>query len=188
MSEMELLEGMVTNTGESVMDISGEKPVLLMFLRHFGCVFCKEALDNLSKRIKRIRQSQVELIFVHMATPDTAERYFGRFGIKDPLHISDPECRLYGAFGLHKGSVSQLFGLKNWIRGFSIQMNNGFPMEYDKALGDAWQMPGTFIVFKGRVEERFIHSLASDRPDYDNMINKCRLLLDIQQPFSEEPS
>ena len=29
--------------------LSDEKPVLLVFLRHFGCVFCKEAMADLSK-------------------------------------------------------------------------------------------------------------------------------------------
>ena len=176
--ETEFLGEMVTQTGVSVFDLSSKQPTVLMFLRHFGCVFCKEALADISQKIKRLKRSGAELVFVHMSDPEIAESYFGRFGLGGSLHISDPECKFYTAFGLRKGSLSQLFGLKNWIRGFSIQVNHGFPMEYDKTLGDAFQMPGTFVVFKGRVEERFIHTLAGDRPDYDALISRCQFLLE----------
>lgn len=184
--ETEFLGEMVTQTGVSVLDLSSEKPTVLMFLRHFGCVFCKEALADVAQRITRLKRSGAELVFVHMSESDVAESYFGRFGLKDSLHISDPNCTFYAAFGLRKGSLSQLFGLKNWIRGFSIQMSHGFPLEYDKTLGDAFQMPGTFIVYKGQVEERFIHTLAGDRPDYEALIGRCQLLLEAGSSVSTD--
>jgi hypothetical protein len=35
----EVLDQMVTNTGESLRKTAANAPVLLVFLRHFGCVF-----------------------------------------------------------------------------------------------------------------------------------------------------
>ncbi len=182
--ETEFLREMVTQSGISVRELSSEKPVVLMFLRHFGCVFCKEALADIADRAKRLKRTGAELVFVHMSEPEIAERYFGRFGLQNALHVSDPDCVFYTAFGLRKGSLSQLFGLKNWIRGFSIQMNHNFPMEYDKSLGDAFQMPGTFVVYKGQIEERFIHTVAGDKPDYEALINRCQLLFETNRPVS----
>ena len=32
--------------------------------------------------------------------------------------------------------------------------------------GDGTQMPGVFLIHRGRVLHRFIHANAADRPDY----------------------
>lgn len=100
--ETEFLREMVTQSGISVRELSSEKPVVLMFLRHFGCVFCKEALADIADRAKRLKRTGAELVFVHMSEPEIAERYFGRFGLQNALHVSDPDCVFYTALVFEK--------------------------------------------------------------------------------------
>lgn len=169
----EVLDQMITNRGESLLEIAGSAPVLLVFLRQFGCVFCREALSDISKRRKEIESTGTRIVFVHMTDNDIAERYFAKYELYEVIHISDPECNFYRAFGLIKGSFNQLFGLQSWIRGFSAAVVAGHGA--GPQLGDGFQMPGVFVIQNGSIRESFIHNLSSDRPDYEELLKCCVL-------------
>ena len=166
-----LLNQMLLNTGETLFEDSLRQPVLLVFLRHFGCTFCREALADISKQRASIEEQGSKVIFVHMASNDIAERYFNRYDLDGAVHISDPECKFYAAFGLVKGNFTQLFGLSSWIRGFSAGVVAGHGV--GPQLGDGFQMPGVFAIQDGEIKNSFIHRLASDRPDYFDLMKCC---------------
>ena len=169
----DLLSSMTTNTGQNVYTISREKPVLVVFLRHFGCQFCREAMDELSRLRPKFEEMNTELVFVHMAERKVADDYFRKFGLSGVQNISDPTCHFYAAFGLIKGTFTQLFGLQSWFRGFTVQAKYG--AETSKALGDSFQMPGAFTIFDGEIKDSFVHKAASDRPDYNKLLMCCTL-------------
>ena len=166
------LESIRVNTNESLHDLSIQRPVMLVFLRHFGCIFCREALHDLSARKDKFKKRNVELVFVHMAENEIAEKYFRDFGLEGVKHISDPECLLYAKFGLVKGNFSQLFGFNTWVRGFEIQQKKGIRWTMEK-IGDSMQMPGIFLIIDGHLRNSFIHQRASDVPDYDMLLDCC---------------
>lgn len=165
----ETLGAMRTNQGETVLEISEKFPVLLIFLRHFGCIFCKEALDDIAGIRDRIEQKGVRIVFVHMSANSVAKRYFEEYNMTDATHVSDPEQVYYAKFNLTKGNFSQLYGLQTWIRGFSMQ-KAGYRLELARALGDSTQMPGIFLIHQGEIKNSFIHRRVSDRPDYDALV------------------
>ncbi len=167
----ELMAQMVTNQEQDLLSLSRNRTVMLVFLRHFGCVFCKEALSDLAERQSVIKNKGIELVFVHMSEKDVAEDYFKRYRLAKSVHISDPFCQYYAAFGIVKGNFSQLYGLRTWIRGFAAK-RQGHELELARALGDSTQMPGIFIIKDGTVVDKFIHKHASDRPDYDEIIDR----------------
>src|SRR6185436_7525307 len=109
-SNKEMFRNMIANDGISVFEHSKKKDVLLVFLRHFGCTFCKEALKELSDLRHTEKFNHTELIFVHMSTEDIATNYFDKFNLNNVLHVADPECKFYTHFGLIKGTFNQLFG------------------------------------------------------------------------------
>ena len=166
-----IMSMMTTQKGQNLLELSKKKPIMLIFLRHFGCQFCRQAMDELSQKRKELAEAGTELIFVHMAENDVAETYFKKFKLSGVTHVSDPNCRYYAAFGLVKGSFTQLFGLQTWIRGFSNKAQYG--NEMGKHLGDSFQMPGAFMLHKGEVKDQHIHKMASDIPDYDKLIQCC---------------
>ncbi|MBK8557721.1 MAG: redoxin domain-containing protein [Lewinellaceae bacterium] len=70
-------EMVTANSGESLADLSEKGTVLLVFLRHFGCSFCREAISDISKRRKKLEAKGVRVVLVHMATDlETAEKFF----------------------------------------------------------------------------------------------------------------
>ncbi len=168
---MPVLADMITNRSRSVEEASHSSAILLVFLRHFGCTFCREALQDLALKKPNYEAEGVKLIFVHMSDPETADEYFKRYEIEAPEYISDPNCLFYARFGLGKGRFSQLFGLQVMLRGFEsgVLKGNGI----GPFIGDGFQMPGVFIIQNGVIQEQFIHKLASDRPDYDHLVSCC---------------
>lgn len=144
----------------------------MVFLRHFGCIYCKEAMNDIRKKREEWKGKNINVILVHMAEEGTAEKYFAEHGISGIEHVANPDCDLYAAFGLTKGTASQLFGLKNWIRGFEVTVIKG-NLPGLRRIGDGFQMPGVFLISKGKIMDSYIHASASDRPDYDKLIECC---------------
>jgi len=155
------LQVMTTNQGRTIANISDKQPVMIIFLRHFGCTFCREALGEISYKRKAITETGTQLIFVHMADKETADQYFTRYHLEGAEHVSDPTCQFYSTFGLVKGSTNQLFGLKVWMRGFQAGIIEGHGM--GKLMGDSFQMPGIFLIQNRIIRDQYIHKLSSDK-------------------------
>jgi peroxiredoxin len=163
LDEDKLLREARTTTGATVAALSEDRPVLLVFLRHAGCTFCREAMADLAARRGIIEARGTTVVLVHMGAAAEFARFAGEYGLDDLPAVSDPERQLYRALGLRRGRWSQLLGPTVWWRGFQAWKSGhavGSP------AGDVMQMPGTFLVFHGRVIRRFLHTTASDRPDY----------------------
>lgn len=171
LNTLEIMASMITNRGVSLKDESTAQPIMLIFLRHFGCTFCREALADISDMRETLEGLGLKIVFVHMTDAQTAEPFFQSYGLPAADHISDPMCQFYAAFGLVKGSFRQLYGLRSWIRGFQsvVLEGNGYGAE----LGDASQMPGIFIIQDGKVLGSFVHKFSSDRPDYLALARCC---------------
>ena len=166
------LRSMRTHGGETIAALSERQPVLLVFLRHFGCTFCREAMADLAARREEFEACGIRLVLVHMTEPSVAEKWFERYRLTGVDHVADQTCEYYGVFELTKGNFHQLFGLHAWIRGFDAGVVQGHWVGTQQ-LGDGFQMPGVFSIHKGRVAERFVHKLASDRPDYWSLLECC---------------
>ena len=172
--KQEMLERMMTNDGLNLYRTTFTQPVMLVFLRHFGCIFCKEALLEISNKRESIEEKGTKIIFVHMATDEIAQEYLGKFGLENISRISDPTSQYYRLFGLGKGTITQLFGLSSFIRGFDVVVNKKQPIEYNGGhLGDSFQMPGVFVLQNGKIQESYVHKLASSRPDYEKLADCC---------------
>lgn len=163
---------MLTMSGQSVLAMSQDQPILLVFLRHFGCTFCREALKDLSDKILEIDRHGAKLVLVHMSDQETSKKYFSKYQLRNVESVSDPSCAFYQAFGLTKGTARQLFGLHSWIRGFQAGVIDGHGVGYQQ-LGDGFQMPGVFVIREGKVRGKFIHKLAGDRPSYIDLLEQC---------------
>lgn len=161
--ESSLIAEAKTSTGSSLADISLQHPVLLVFLRHSGCSFCREALADISACRSAIEKNGTKFVLVHMGTAESFASFTASYGLGDVPAISDPERRLYRGLGLRRGKLSQLLGWSVWWRGLKSFLAGHRPGALE---GDGTQMPGVFLIHQGRVVRRFIHADAADRPDY----------------------
>ena len=171
------LQNIVTNQGNNILDMSKEQPIMVVFLRHFGCVFCREALSELAEMQDFVNYENITLVFVHMTDHKTAEKYFQKYGLKKVQGISDPDIKIYKEFGLLKGSFNQVFGLKTWIRTVDAGIIKGIGIT-TKQIGDGFQMPGIFVISNGVIKSKFIHAVVSDRPNYKVLISEAKSIPD----------
>lgn len=160
----DLLASFTASNGRTLADITADTPTLIVFLRHFGCTFCMEAAADIAKQRQAIEHAGTGIVFVHMSRNANAERFFQRYGMPDAVHISDPQCRLYDAFDLKRGTLGQLFGPKVIARGINAFLTGGHTI--GKLQGDGFQMPGVFLVQGNAILNEYRHAHAGDRPDY----------------------
>lgn len=158
-----LLAAMPLSDGRSVLDASRTRPVMLVFLRHMGCTFCREAMADLG-RIRSELEGVVLPVLVHMSEPARAQATFAKYGLEGIEQISDPSRRFYRGIGLARGGLLQLFGPSNWIRGIQAGLLDGHLV--GMLEGDGFQMPGVFILRDGRVVHAMHHATAGERPEY----------------------
>ena len=150
--------------GTDLLEASKHQPQFMVFLRHFGCTFCREALTDLAAIDERLRTAGTRLVLVHMSSESEASELFEKYGLQGATAISDPDRVLYRAFALRRGSPTQLLGWSVWKRGWEAGVKEGHGVGWLR--GDAAQMPGAFVVWRGRVVAQFVHETAADRPDY----------------------
>lgn len=157
-----------TNMAVSLDELSRLSPVLLVFLRHMGCTFCREALADLAAMRRRIEAEGARLVLVHMSGEEAASRFFARYGLDDVQRIGDPGRTLYRAFGLPRGRFGDVLGPKVWWRGFQAGVLGRHGV--GPLMGDGFQMPGVFLLFHGEVIRSYRHQSAADRPDYLSLV------------------
>jgi len=154
----------VTNRGERLDELAANQRVLMVFLRHFGCTFCRETMVDLAAVRNDIESSGVKIVIVHMVKSEMAADMLKLYNLGDLSHISDVDQHLYNRFGLYKVSFRALFGFRNWWRAFMAGVIKGNLI--GKPAGDPFQMPGVILFHKKRVINNFVYRYVSDRPNF----------------------
>lgn len=158
-----LLNSYPSQTGQPLGSLSAESPLLLVFLRHFGCTFCREAVDEIAKKRAAIEGQGPRLAFVHLGTEEKAKVFFTPYGLADVPRFGDPEGRLYQTFGLMRADLRQYLNSESLFRMVMAWMSGHF---VGLPAGDVQRMPGTFLMQGNQICKAFRHKLVSDRPDY----------------------
>ncbi|RYG25470.1 redoxin domain-containing protein [bacterium] len=132
------------------------KRVALVFLRHLGCIFCREQVATL-----RDTMPEANIVFVTMAGPRLAARF--RTWIRSPHpFVCDADRELYHAFGLERGSFAQVFAPNVAARGLAALRKGHRP---GRLTEDPWQLGGSFVMDdQGCVSASFPASDAGDHP------------------------
>ncbi len=130
--------------------LAAERPVALVFLRHLGCVFCREQVGTLRDALP-----DENIVFVTMAEPALVAR-FRKWMHSPHVFICDPERRLYTAFGIGRLTAGRLFNV-NVVR----QAVQAYRKGYRNALSfdDQLQLGGTYVMDR---EGNILASFPSD--------------------------
>jgi peroxiredoxin len=158
-----LLSAYASQTGQSLASLLAERSVFLVFLRHFGCTFCREAVAEIAEKRGAIEAKGAPLAFVHLGTEDKAQWFFKPYGLLDVPRFSDPAGNLYQAFGLAHAELRQYLNSESIVRMLGAWTRGHFAFY---PAGDVKRMPGAFLLQKGEIRKSFRHKLVSDRPDY----------------------
>jgi len=152
------------STGETLLEASRSRVLVMVFLRHFGCTFTRQILRGLEDLQRQAKSRGAELVLVHMLKSGGEIRYLGRHD--DVARIADPKCELYRAFGLGRGGFMELFGPRVWWLG-AIAIFKGCGVGH--LAGDGLQMPGAFLFQDGKIIAAQRAESAADLPDLHSL-------------------
>ena len=147
-----------------------ERPLVLVFIRHFGCPFCREQLLDMRDEQKRFRDAGGEAAVVAMGTPQQAAEFRRRMNLPFVV-LADAEQQLYRAFGVGRGTFAQIAGPAVWLSGAKALLRGGV----GKPTGDVLQMSAAFVIDQHgivRLAHRSVNS--ADNPTNDELIEKLQ--------------
>ena len=148
-------------------DQLGERPTLLVFLRHLGCIFCRECMAEL-REARAADPRFPEILYFHLASIEQGDAFFAEIE-PEARAVADPSHHFYKAFGLTKGKLGQVFGpavLACGIKAVRKGHGGGRP------IGNPWMMPGFFLVKDAQVAWSFRPKHIAEHPDYSNILKE----------------
>lgn len=146
----------------SLGDQLGRGPTLLVFLRHFGCIFCRETVADLRAASER-HEGYPGVLFFFQGSPTEGRAFLRRYWPRASA-VADPKRRFYEAFGLERGSLLQTLGPSVWA---ARRRASGKGHQSGARSGDVWMMPGVFLVEKDGILWRHDYHHAGERPDWE---------------------
>lgn len=159
-----------TETGRTLLQLVDQSPVLLIFLRHFGCAFCRQALDQVARIRAEIAARGAQPVFVHLGTPERAKLYFDYYQLSTVERVGNPDASLYQHPVFALSRMNPYLNLlsfkvwKGWLSGALRKYGIGRIQE------DGHQMPGVFFLKERRIVRGFRYQSIADEPDYLKLI------------------
>ena len=160
----------LTESGRSLQELAAGGTILLVFLRHFGCSYCRQSISDVAEVAAELAVKSVQPVFVHLGTPERARPYFDYYGLGTVERVSDPDAALYGSgpFALpRQHPLSHFLIPKNWKGWLTHSLRqHGIGMIRE----DSYQMPGIFVLRDGAIVNAFRFKDISDQPDYLRLV------------------
>lgn len=169
------IEG-VNLSGRTLKEELGNAPKLLVFVRHFGCIFCRELIADL--RVGSESQPQFPpILFFYQGTVSDGRDFFPSLW-REAKAVADLPKVFYNGFGLERGGMKEMFGAEVWACGIRAALKGHF---IGAPVGDPWTMPGIFLVHQYQIlwQHRFKH--AGDHPPYEDITKALSNALNLQR-------
>jgi hypothetical protein len=151
-------------TPGTLRDQLDDELTLLVFLRHFGCMFCRETVSDLRSAAENDPDFPRVLFFFQGSA--TEGRAFLRRYWPEARAVADPDMKLYDLFGIRRASLLEALG-PSVLAARSRARKKGF--ENGPRSGDIWRMPGCFVVRGERVIWEHQPAHAADHPDFGRL-------------------
>jgi hypothetical protein len=138
----------------------GARPLVLVFLRHFGCLFAKQQIEELRRNHAVLRSAGADVVAVGNGQVEQARAFASEQELPFPL-LTDPTGESYCAVELKRGLATALTpavvgrALRARVAGF----------RQTKTAGDPLQQGGVLVFAAGGREiYRYVSDSAGDHP------------------------
>ena len=155
------------------------RPVVIAFVRHFGCLFCREQVAQLRDEIHHIHAHGAELVVIGNGSRHFASAFREALKLDSPLYV-DTSRASYRALGMRRGIARTLGSWRTWLnlarallkgaRQKRLQMivrwwRQSVPVLIPGEHGDAWQLGGVLLVLPdGRIAYQYLSAIGGDHP------------------------
>jgi len=151
-----------------VTEVWKDQITVVTWLRHFGCVFCKQMASNLTEIKPLLDKAGVKLVAIGNGSAKQAKRFLIEVGYEGELFV-DPERKSYQAAGMKSGvmsllSVSAVSKVTNaWKEGHRQASTQGSNL----------QQGGLIVVNGDKILFRHIDASVGDAPDINEVLKAC---------------
>lgn len=163
-------------TDLSVFDSSGspvalrslwqQQATILVFVRHFGCIFCREHIAEVEKHLDDIRSAGGDALAIGNGTVKDLSEFLAEDQPALPV-LTDPSKESYRALGFKRG-LGSVLGPKVFTRGLSARRRGH---KQSRTKGDPLQQGGVLIMAPGDRELYCYRSTrAGDHPPMDEVL------------------
>ncbi|MDQ6856760.1 MAG: AhpC/TSA family protein [Candidatus Dormibacteraeota bacterium] len=147
-------------------DLWETTPAVVVWLRHFGCLFCKEQTAEFRARRGEIEVRGARLAFVGNGGRRYATGFRDEF-CSECTVLTDPELTSYKLIGARGGLVNTL-GPQAWAAGIRAFRRGA---RQQKTQGHPFQQGGVLVVEAGgRVAYSYLSKAAGDHPRVNEVI------------------
>jgi hypothetical protein len=161
---VETPDGVTSTLGSQL----GGQNTVLVFIRHFGCIFCREQVTRYREALPAMAACGYQLVVVGQGTAAHARAFRDEHGLTFPL-VVDTRLEAFKAAGLKRSVLHSLLDPRVWWRALGTIKRGVKPA---RLLGDPWQNGGTFVLdAAGRERFRHISRYAGDHPGMGDVLS-----------------
>lgn len=149
-----------------VAELHAQGPVVLIFVRYFGCLFCKQQVAEVVRRRSEFQAAGVDPIVIGQGTVEQAREFSQKYA--DGMRVlTDPDHEAFCAAGMKRGvSTLMSFGV---LQRAARAVAQGFMQT--SLLGDSFQQGGVVVLDRdGRVLYRFLSEEAGLHAPLDDVL------------------
>src|SRR5207245_11651886 len=122
---------------------------VLVFLRYFGCPFCQMHVVALRADEDRFREADAAVVLIGQGSPEQGARFCAEKRVSFTC-LLDPHAFAYEEYGLGRGSIAQVFGLRV-ISPFLSANVHAETRQRGMREGAMMQTPGPIVVHPAAV-------------------------------------
>ncbi|MBV9101467.1 MAG: AhpC/TSA family protein [Candidatus Dormibacteraeota bacterium] len=143
-----------------------DRPAVVVWLRHFGCLFCREQAADMRARRADIEAMGGRLVFVGNGGVRFAAGFQKEFA-PDVTVLTDPELRSYRAVGARHGVLNTV-GPRAWAAGIRALRSGA---RQTRVKGHPFQQGAVMVLAPGdRLVYSHISRVAGDHPPADQVV------------------
>ena len=138
---------------------AADRGIVLVFLRHFGCLFCKNQVGELRQHYQQIRDTGYDVVTIGQGSEARAARFAEDNNLPFPV-FGDKERATYREYGLTSNRFGSFLEPDAYRVGIKSLLHGYFPGMPEGSLS---QNPGVFLIDRqGRILTARIGHHAGD--------------------------
>jgi peroxiredoxin len=151
-----------------------ERPAALVWLRHYGCVHCRDHAVQLDRARQEFEDAGVALALIGHGTPEQAAAFRDSLRIGLPV-LADRRRESYRAAGTKVATMGEMLGPKSVSKGLAATLRSAGRIRQGKVIGHPAQLGGVLVVQPdGEVSWSHIAENAGDNATPEDILEAAR--------------
>jgi peroxiredoxin len=145
-------------------------PAVIVWLRHYGCVFCREQALEMRGALPEIEKAGARLVFIGNGGPRYAKAFKESFA-PDVTVLTDPDLRSYRTIGARSGILNTI-GPQAWKAGIRALRSGA---RQTSVKGHPYQQGAVMVLTPGdHIVYSYISRAAGDHPSVSSVLAALR--------------